>query len=108
MVSTATKTRDTEKPVLSVVERPWEKYRGSPDWKDLIPGYAGALDDEQAAFIVEHLKNDAALRLWWGMKPSWKRVPEEVVRRLAMEGSEENQSLNRKLARPRRQSLAAA
>jgi hypothetical protein len=60
------------------------------------------------AFIVEHLKNDLSLRAWWGMRPSWKRIPEEVVRRVAMAGSEDSQSHNRGLARPRRQSRAAA
>ncbi|HZA22465.1 MAG TPA: hypothetical protein VFA32_07650 [Dehalococcoidia bacterium] len=84
------------------VQKPWTAYRRETNWKDLIPGYAGALDDEQVAYIQGRLMNDASLRLWWGMKPSWKRVPEEAIRRVAMSGCEYNQSLNRKLAQPRK------
>jgi hypothetical protein len=115
MVNVATKTRKRlaqpqplGQPAKEKKDKPWHQYQPERNWKLLIPGWGGHLDEDELAFIVEHLKNDAALRLWWGMKPSWKRVPEEVVRRLAMEGSEDNQSLNRRLARPRRQSLAAA
>jgi hypothetical protein len=96
--------------------RPWHKYRkkaigqgqGSLTWKLLGPGWAGHLDDDELAFIVEHLSLDSDLRKWWGIKPSWKRIPEEVVRRVAMEGDPDNQSHNRKLARPRQQSRAIA
>ncbi len=91
--------------------RPWEKYRGKPgnlSAKLLEPGWAGGLEDDELAFIVEHLKEDEKLRLWWGMRPSWKRIPEEAVKRVAMAGSEEDQAHNRNLARPRRPSRPAA
>jgi hypothetical protein len=88
--------------------RPWEKYKGEPMAKLLEPGYAGALDDTELAYIVGHLKDDAPLRLWWGMRPSWKRTPEEVIRRVAMEGDPDDQAHNRRLARPRQNARAAA
>jgi hypothetical protein len=72
------------------------------------PGYAGSLDDDELAYIEAKLKDDASLRLWWGMRPSWKRIPAEVVRRVAMEGDPDNQAHNRTLARPRQQSPAVA
>jgi hypothetical protein len=89
-------------------DRPWLIYRKEPRYKLLIPGWGGNIDDVELAFIVKHLENDLPLRLWWGMPPRWKRVPEEVVKRLAMEGSADNQGQNRLLARPRRQPRDAA
>ena len=89
-------------------DKPWDVYRHEPNWKLLTPGWGGSIDSEELSFIVKHLENDLSLRAWWGMPGRWKRVPEEVVWRLAMEGSDENQSHNRMLARPRRQSRAAA
>jgi hypothetical protein len=89
-------------------ERPWLIYRKERNWKLLIPGYGGYIDDKEVAFIVEHLTNDVALRLWWGMPPRWKKVPSEVVKRLAMEGSAEDQGHNRKLARRHRKSQDTA
>jgi hypothetical protein len=87
-------------------DKPWHAYQRGPNWKLLIPGYAGPLDDEELAFIVERLTNDTALRLWWGMPGRWKRVPVEVVKRLALQGSDESLAHNRKLARPRKKSQA--
>jgi hypothetical protein len=83
-------------------DRPWLIYRKEPRYKLLIPGYGGNIDDEEAAFIVKHLTNDTALKLWWGMPPRWRKVPQEVVKRLAMEGSADSLEQNRKLARPGR------
>ena len=114
MTSTSAKSRKRPTPleVLALPPKdrnmPWHQYQNEPDWKLLIPGWGGSLSDEELAFIVEHLENDDSLRLWWGMKPSWQRIPGEVVKRVALEGSADNQSLNRTLARPRRQPLAAA
>jgi hypothetical protein len=88
--------------------RPWEKCRGDAKGGLLEPGYAGFLDDEELAYIQEKLRDDTSLRLWWGMRPSWKRIPEEVVRRVAMDGDPDNQAYNRTLARPRQPSRAAA
>jgi hypothetical protein len=96
--------------------KPWDRYAkagagpgpGQLRWKLLIPGWGGHLDDDELDYIVGHLVKDPDLRKWWGMKPSWKRIPEEAVRRLAAEGSEDDQALNRRLARPRQQGQAAA
>jgi hypothetical protein len=82
--------------------------QGQLRWKLLIPGWGGPLDHDELSYITEHLKDDAALRLWWGMKPSWRRIPQEIVKRVAMEGDPDDQAHNRRLARPRKQSLAAA
>jgi hypothetical protein len=57
---------------------------------------------------VEYLEKDTDLRKWWGMRPSWRRIPGEVVRRIAAEGDEDDQAHNRRLARPHRESRAAA
>ncbi|HZA25341.1 MAG TPA: hypothetical protein VFA32_22550 [Dehalococcoidia bacterium] len=103
-------------PPTTLKAKPWDRYRedssgpgqGSLQWKLLQPGWAGHLDEDELAFIVEHLKEDGALRLRWGIRPSWRRIPEEVVRRIAMEGDPDNQGHNRKLARPRQQSRPAA
>jgi|SRR5688572_2821009 hypothetical protein len=91
--------------------RPWEKYRGQPgdlSYKLLQPGWAGHVEPEELAFIMAHLEQDAPLGLWWGTKPSWKSIPQAAVERVAMEGSEDDQALNRRLARPRQQSRAVA
>ena len=96
--------------------KPWGKYRRESSgqgqdrlhFKLLIPGWGGQLSDEELQFIVAGLERDPSLRLWWGMKPSWKRIPEEVVRRVAAEGDPDDQAHNRRLARPRQQSRAAA
>jgi hypothetical protein len=97
-------------------DKPWFKYRteasgtgqGLLRWKLLEPGWGGSLGDDELALIVKHLEQDAALRLWWGMKPSWRRIPEEVVKRVAMEGDPDDQAVNRRLARLRKQSRAIA
>jgi hypothetical protein len=83
-------------------DKPWHRYRREPNWKLSEPGWAGVLDDAELAYILAHLKDDASLRLWWGMRLSWKRIPEEVVRRVALEGDPDNQAYNCSLARPRR------
>lgn len=87
---------------------PWHKYQHEPPGRLLEPGYAGSLDYAELAYVVARLKEDASLRLWWGMRPSWKRISEEVVKRVAMEGDPENQGYNRRLARPRKPSRVAA
>jgi hypothetical protein len=92
MVNAATKTRETEKP--------WEKYRGEPDWKDLIPGYAGAVDEQQVAFIQEHLMSDDQLSYWWGWKSrGMKRRAVAAIERVAMLGDPESRAHNVKLVR---------
>jgi hypothetical protein len=93
------------------MDKPWLKYRdktGDLSTKLLEPGWAGALDEDELSYILAQLHQDVSLRLWWGMRPSWKRIPEEVVRRVAMDGDPDNQAHNRNLARPRKPSRAAA
>jgi hypothetical protein len=100
----------------SLATKPWERYRlKSPgpgqaalDWKLLQPGWAGYLGDDELAFIMEHLRKDEKLRLWWGIPPRWKRLPEETVRRVALSGSDEDQGHNRRLARPQQASRKVA
>jgi hypothetical protein len=73
--------------------RPWDAYRSEgaeygPDrlrYKLLQPGWGGHLDPDELAYIVEHLYRDSDLRKWWGMKPSWQRIPEQAVLRIACE-----------------------
>jgi hypothetical protein len=97
-------------------QKPWQQYRrqgsgqgqGTLKWKLLEPGWGGQLDEDELEFIKGPLMQDAPLRLWWGMPPSWKRIPEEAVRRIAVEGNPDNQGHNRRLARRRKQSPAAA
>jgi hypothetical protein len=74
----------------------------------LVPGWAGTLGDDELAFIIQHLQYDDSLRRWWGMRPSWRRIPEEVVKRIALDGDPDDQGHNRQLARPRQQSRALA
>jgi hypothetical protein len=81
------------------VAKPWHKYRGQPEWKDLIPGYAGCLDDDQLRHIQTALLNDASLAYWWGYRPSAKRRTEASIRAVAMMGSDESRSTNAKLVR---------
>jgi hypothetical protein len=91
--------------------RPWHKYRGQPGDlhpKLLGPGWGGHLDPDELAYIVEHLERDSDLRRWWGMKASWRRIPEQVVLRIAMEGDPDDQGKNRQLARPRQHRAEAA
>lgn len=95
---------------------PWDKYRheasrpgqGQLRWQLLIPGWAGHLDPDELLFIMERLEQDPDLRKWWGQKPSWRRVPEEAVLRVALNGDEADQSHNRRLAQARRKTPAAA
>jgi hypothetical protein len=81
-------------------ERPWHSYRGEPNWKDLIPGYAGAVDEQQVAFIQEHLMSDEQLSYWWGWKSrGMKRRALAAIERVAMCGSPEDRALNVRLVR---------
>jgi hypothetical protein len=79
--------------------KPWERYRGQPNWKDLQPGYAGYLDDEQLAHIQTTLQQDDSLSFWWGYRPSTKRRTEASIRKVAMMGSDESRSTNARLVR---------
>jgi hypothetical protein len=102
------KPEPRELPTKERDDGPWRQYKCQRDWKLLIPGYGGVLADSELDFVIKHLEANVSLLAWWGLPARWKRVPEQVVRRLAMEGSAENQSYNRRLARPRRPSRVAA
>jgi hypothetical protein len=79
--------------------KPWDRSKGEKDWKDLIPGYAGYLDDEQVERIQDVLHNDDALSYWWGWKPGMRRRATLAIRRVAMHGDPENRSHNVRLVR---------
>ena len=80
-------------------EKPWEKYRGEPGWKDLIPGYAGSLNDDQLAYIQDKLYSDPDLARWWGWRPGMKRRAVAAIERVAMYGDPDNRAHNVKLVR---------
>jgi hypothetical protein len=90
------------------LDQPWQRYSRDKDYLLLEPGFAGVLTDEELEYIRGKLQQDGALRRWWGMKPSWRRVPEEAIRRVAMDGDPEEQSINRRLAQSRKYSPVAA
>jgi hypothetical protein len=89
-------------------DQPWQRYSREKDYLLLEPGFAGALTDAELEYIRGKLQQDDALRRGWGMKPSWRRVPEEAIRRVAMDGDPGEQSINRRLAQSRKYSPAAA
>jgi hypothetical protein len=105
-----------EMAVMSAPVKPWVKYakestgpgQGQLRHKLLIPGYAGHLEPEELVYILDHLARDPALAAWWGIPRRWRRIPEEVIKRVALSGSEGDQAKNRRLTRPRQQSRAAA
>ena len=90
------------------ISKPWDKCLKENQGNLLEPGYAGSLADDELEYIRGKLQQDAALRRWWGMKPSWKRIPEEAIKRVAMDGDPEEQSVNRRLAQSRKYSPVAA
>ena len=55
--------------------------------KELLePGWAGALDRAELAYIKSKLKQSASLRRKWGFRPSAKRLSEARIRAVAMDG----------------------
>jgi hypothetical protein len=88
-------------------DKPWHAYRRELNWKDLEPGYAGVLDDDQLAYIQGKLRSDDALSYWWGFRPGQKARSAEAIRRIAMFGSPEVRAENVKLARTRKVQAAA-
>ena len=75
-------------------------------FKLLLPGWAGPVDDEELAYIREALSKDRKLAFRWGIKPS-KKVHDEGIRRVAMQGSDENWKVNAALVRPKTSPLRA-
>jgi hypothetical protein len=88
-------------------DQPWQKYSSEKDYLLLEPGWAGALMDDELEYIRGKLRQDAALCRWWGVRPSWKRIPEEAIKRVALEGDPEEQAINRRLAQSRKYSPVA-
>ena len=75
--------------------------------KPLIPGWAGVVDDdEELPYIREALCQDRKLASRWGFKPSMK-IHDEGIRRVAMQGSDENWKVNATLVRPKTSPLRA-
>ena len=55
-----------------ILDRPWEQYQGTGDYLLLEPGWAGAVDDDELAFIQRTLQQDPALSFSWGFRPGQK------------------------------------
>jgi len=76
--------------------------------KPLIPGWAGVVDDdEELPYIREALWKDHRLASRWGFKPSMK-IHDQGIRRVAMDGSDENWKVNAALVRPKTSPLRRA
>ncbi len=89
------------KPGKGQQERPWQAYKTDLQYLLLEPGWGGTLDDDELAYIQEHLKANAALAAWWGFRPKAKRRPLDVIKKVAEHGDADDRSHNRRLARLR-------
>ena len=58
--------------------------------KLLIPGWAGELDTVELVYIKSQLKQSPSLRRRWGFRPSAKRLPENRIRSVAINGVSAN------------------
>ena len=54
--------------------------------KLLEPGWAGDLDHVELEYIKSRLRESATLRRRWGFRPSAKRLSEQRIRAVAMDG----------------------
>lgn len=64
----------------------------------LTPGYAGNLDDDDLANIVEHLRRDGLLRVAWGLGGAEReRYPRWLVQAVAMYGDPSRLTHNSRL-----------
>jgi len=68
--------------------------------KLLIGGWGGHMDDEELGYISEALFRDPKFASRWGFKPSMK-IHDEGIRRVAMQGSDEDWKVNAALVRPK-------
>lgn len=69
-----------------------ERYANDP-WtlayykKNLLqPGWAGDLDHVELEYIKSELRRSPSLRRRWGFRPSAKRLSEQRIRAVAMDG----------------------
>jgi hypothetical protein len=94
-------------PTTTPKAKPWDRYRKDYSgqgqdrlrFKLLIPGYAGAVDDSELAYIIAKLQSDSSLSRWWGFRPRAKRRPVDAVKLVAMHGDPDNQAHNVRLVR---------
>jgi len=74
-----------------------ERYANDPEflefYKDklLEPGWAGDLDDVELEYIKSRLRESPSLRRRWGFRPSAKRLSEQRIRAVAMDGVSHNE-----------------
>ena len=94
-------TPEKPKPRKVEKEKPWLAYKTDLQYLLLEPGWGGALDDVELLYVQEHLKGDAALAAWWGLRPKAKRRPLDAIKRVTEHGDADDQSHNRRLARLR-------
>mgnify|MGYP001078324372 CR=1 FL=1 len=73
-----------------------ERYAIDPDLlqfyekKLLIPGWAGELDRIELDYIKSQLRQSPSLKRRWGFRPSAKRLPENRIRSVAIDGISTN------------------
>ena len=73
-----------------------ERYAKDPkllafyEKKLLIPGWAGDLSPDEFAYIKSQLKQSPSLKRRWGFRPSAKRLPENRIRSVAIDGVSTN------------------
>ena len=69
-----------------------QRYIGDPELlefykkKLLQPGWAGELDAVELAYMKSQLKRSPTLKRCWGFKPSAKRLSENRIRVVAVDG----------------------
>ncbi len=68
--------------------------------KLLLSGWAGVLNEEELDYVRDALVRDRKLAQRWGFKPSMK-IHDAGIRRVAMDGSDENWKINVALVRPK-------
>lgn len=63
-----------------------KKKKSNFDENLLIPGWAGELEDDELAIILNSLRDSKRLRKKWGFKENQKVFQERKIRKIAMEG----------------------
>jgi hypothetical protein len=89
-------------------DKPWHPYRREAQHRLLEPGWAGSLDDEELAYVLDRLKADDSLSFWWGFRPRAKRRSVEAIRKVSQSGDPESRSHNARLVRQAGRGLKAA
>jgi hypothetical protein len=80
-------------------DKPWLQYRREAQHRLLEPGWAGSLDDEELAYILDRLKAADQLSYWCGFRPKAKRRSIEAIRKVSQSGDPEIRSHNSRLVR---------